>query len=222
MLSKLNFISKLLQVECIYFPITEVVCWIQVAHKITCRKLITPERLQLDFHSKLTGSEKVAIHSTIFDLERTQTPRETSYRRQVTPTNQLSLPIFLKPAPFTLFHKYMRKMSATQARLLLTKYLCLKDFLQKSCFSIKLFEIVSSNWNFWPPALLNPTTGPHTLRKQNPPTPPPIHAYSPPPSSQASCPPIPQLPIASHPDDPPCCLPIPSNLNTIAPICRPA
>ena len=122
---------------------------------------------------------KVAIHSTIFYLERTQTPRETSYRRQVTPTNQLSLPIFLKPAPFPLFHKYTRKMSATQARLLLTKFLCLKEFLRKSCFPIKLFEIVSSNWNFWPPALLNPATGPHTFRKQNPPTPPPIHAYSP-------------------------------------------
>ena len=96
--------------ECIYFPITEVVCWIQVAPKITCRKLITPERSQLGFHSKLTGSEKVAIHSTNIDLERTQTPRETSYRRQVTPTNQLFPPIFLKPAPFQLFHKYTRKM----------------------------------------------------------------------------------------------------------------
>ena len=181
MLSKIKFHFKtcLLQVECIYFPLTEVVCWIQVAPKITCRKLITPERSQLGFHSKLTGSEKVAIHSTIFDLERTQTPRETSYRRQVTPTNQLSLPIFLKPAPFPLFHNYTRKMSATQARLLLTKFLCLKEFLRKSCFPIKLFEIVSSNWNFWPPALLNPATGPHTFRKQNPPTPPPIHAYSP-------------------------------------------
>ena len=194
MLSKLNSISKLLQVECIYFPITEVVCWIQVAHKITCRKLITPERSQLGFHSKLTGSEKVAIHSTIFDLERKQTPRETSYRRQVTPTNQLSLPIFLKPAPFPLFHNYTRKMSATQARLLLTKFLCLKEFLRKSCFPIKLFEIVSSNWNFWPPALLNPATGPHTFRKQNPPTPPPIHAYSPLPRHKQATLPFPNYP----------------------------